>query len=585
MTPVLTTLRFSPRPNRAGEIRWHEWGPAAFRAAEERDLPILLHLTAPWCHWCHVVDETTLSDPEVIALLNDSLLPLRVDTDRHPHVRDRYIAGGWPTTAFLTPDGEVLWSGTGLEAHELLHVARGVLRGWRDRRDELRGEVERRRMAIQASGRRHAASGLVRRESADSVLSALIDSADARNGGFGDAPRFPSPDAVELLFAEGLGRGDPQCAALAERHLDGILAGELFDRVDGGFFRYALQPDWTEPQYEKLLAVNGGLLRAFALGAVLTGRSDWEEAAETTVEWVQSRLLRKDGLWGASQDADPDYYALRAADRRGRAAPNIDATAYVDANATWISGLASAGGRLGRAEWIRRAEEALHVLDTGSRDPAGRVAHFVGDDPLAPTDLLVDLVGLARACLAVAQATGGSRWVDRAREIVARMQERLADDDGGFRDLPQGAELLGALRYRDRPFDLNADAARLLIDLTTATGDRSYRAMAERVLALLSPSAPRYGAAAAGFALAMGEFFDPPLGFYVVGSADATSAMRAAAFARPEPGLRVWTVEPGAGSLNLPTEPVPSAYAFRGSSRSRAVTDPADLGAAADSIR
>jgi hypothetical protein len=138
------TFRFSSRPNRAHEVRWRTWGADAFEEAAREDRPLLLNLTAFWCHWCHVMDETTYSEPDLIRLLNEELVPLRVDADQHPHVQDRYIAGGWPTNAFLTPSGEVLWAGTYVEPDEFRQVARGVLAAWRGRRDELQVEIVRR---------------------------------------------------------------------------------------------------------------------------------------------------------------------------------------------------------------------------------------------------------------------------------------------------------------------------------------------------------------------------------------------------------------------------------------------------------
>src|SRR5262245_38098680 len=104
------SFRFSPRPNRADEIHWRAWNADAFAEAVKADKPVLLNLTAMWCHWCHLMDETTYSDHDLIALINDNMIAVRVDADQHPHVQDCYIAGGWPTNAFLTPTGEVLWS-------------------------------------------------------------------------------------------------------------------------------------------------------------------------------------------------------------------------------------------------------------------------------------------------------------------------------------------------------------------------------------------------------------------------------------------------------------------------------------------
>lgn len=505
------TFRFSPRPNRAAEIRWRSWSSETFDDALRADRPVLLNLTATWCGWCQRMDETTYSDPELIELINSELVPVRVDADQLPHVQERYIAGGWPTNAFLTPTGEVLWAGTYVEPAEFAAVAAGVLKAWRERREELQVEIERRRRALEAARGRQTMVGIVRREAADDVFSATLDSFDPRNGGFGTAPKFPQPEAIELLFTQAARLGDEQSLMIAERTLDGMLAGELFDPVDGGFFRYALAPDWTEPRREKLLSVNAGLLRAYALGAHLLERPDLGEVAERVVEWVESRLRLDDGLWGGSQAADDEYYALTAEERAARGGPPVDPVIYTDANASWIRALAEAGGRLGRVDWIERAAGAMEVLISTMAAHDGLLYHYraPGREPAVP-GLLSDLVEAARAAVALAQATGRATFLDDARRLASAMETHLWAEDGGFLDHSPDAGNAGALRYRERPFDRNAAAARLYLDLMLATGARSYRAVAERILALLSPAAGRYGVMGAEFALAVEEFFEPP---------------------------------------------------------------------------
>lgn len=574
------SFRFSPRPNRAAEIRWRAWSAKTFEEAIRADRPILLNLTATWCGWCQRMDETTYSDPALIRLINDELIPLRVDADQYPHVQERYIASGWPTNAFLTPTGEVLWAGSYVEPAEFGAVAAGVLGAWRERRAELQVEIDRRRRALEAARGRQLLAGLVRREAADDVITALLDSFDPRNGGFGTAPKFPLPDAVELFFTQAARLGDPQSRELAERTLDGMLAGELFDPVEGGFFRYALAEDWTEPRQEKLLEVNAGLLRAYALGAQLLERSDLLGVVERTVAWVESRLALPDGLWGGSQAADEEYYALDAESRAARGAPPVDMVVYTDANAAWIRALAEAGGRLGRPEWVERAARALAVLLPAMAAPDGLLYHFraPGRAPEVP-GLLTDAVEVARACCTLAQATGRAGYLQQARSLAQAMETELWADDGGFLDHRPTSEGPGALRYRERPFERNAAAARLFLDLTLATGERGYRAVAERTLALLSPGAGRYGIAGAEFALAVDEFFDPPPRVVLVGPVAATAELRQAALALPTPARRVWTMEGGGrvGTLSFPPSATPAAYLCVESTRSRPVTDPARL--------
>ena len=502
------TFRFSPRANRASEIDWRPWGRAAFDEAVSTDRPILLNLTAVWCRACHEMDETTLSDPRVIELLNERVVPVRVDADRHPHIEARYIAGGWPTTALLAPSGEVFWAGTYVDARELRRVVDGVLEAWRERRAELREELGRRRKAMEAARSRRPAIGIVRREAADDVVTGAQDQFDTRNGGFGEAPKFIHAAAIELLYTQADRLPNPDWSAMAERTLDGMLAGEIEDPVEGGFFHYTLEADWTRPQVEKLLPVNARALSALALGAARTGRDDWIGAAERTVDWAERTLRREDGLWNGSQYADPDYFAADAAGRRKLQPPPVDDTLYAHGCGMWIAALADAGQRLDRSAWVDRASAALDVLLDKVAAPDESVAHFASDGADAPVGLLVDLLHVARACVAVAAPTERPDAMQHARRLCATMESTLWDEDGGFLDHVTVPNPLGALQFRDRPFEENALAARLFLDLARRTGERSYRALAERTLALLSPLAGRYAVEGATFALAVEEFFE-----------------------------------------------------------------------------
>jgi len=569
--------RFSPRPNRAREINWRVWGPDAFAEAVEADRPILLNLTAVWCHWCHMMDETTYSTPDLIQLINDNVIAIRVDADQHPHVQDRYIAGGWPTNAFLTPTGEVLWSGTYVPPEQFAQVASGVLNAWSERRAELKQEIERRRKALDAARARHHVSGLVRREAADDVLSATIDAYDERNGGFGTEPKFPYVDAVELLFIQGV-RHNADCLRMAEHSLDGMISGELWDAAEGGFFRYATAADWTAPRFEKLLSINAGMLRAYALGAHVRNRADWREIAERTVGWVENRLAQPSGLWAGSQAADNEYYATPAAERGS--APPVDDVVYTTYNAQWIRALAEAGGRLDRADWIERARNALDVLLQTMRAPGDVMYHFrraQGSPEIA--FLLADAAETARACLAVAQATGNNQYLADAHRIAAGMERLFWAEDGGFWERTKSAHEFGVVRYREKPFELNAECARLLNDLSLATGERGLRALAERTLAMLSPQAGRYGVAGAMYAIAVDEFFDAPIRIVIVGDAAASAPLRQAALRLPIPNRQVWAMPEGGriGPLNFARQATPAAYVATTRGVSTAVMQPEKL--------
>ena len=564
ISPMSTPFRFSPRPNRAHEIEWRAWGAPAFAEAVAANKPVLLNLTAVWCHWCHLMDETTYSQADLIDLINTQLIPVRVDADVYPHVQDRYIAGGWPTNAFLTPTGEVLWSGTYVPEDQFRTVAGSVLNAWRERHAELQVEIEKRRKALEAARGRHHVVGLVRREAADDVLSAAIDSFDARNGGFGTDPKFAYTDVVELLYMHGL-RGDADLVRMADHTLDGMLAGELRDE-DGGFFRYALHPDWTNPRREKLLSMNAMMLRAYALGAALRERADWRATAEGIVRWANTQLRRADGLWAASQAIDGTL---------------PDEVLYTNYNALWIGSLADAGARLGHANWISDAARALEALLRRMRTDNGLLHHcrMPDGEPVDEAALLSDMAEASRACVLVAQATGDQRFLDEAKALIAAAEQVLWAEDGGFWDHARGKEDVAALRYREKPFDTNATFARTLNDLSLLTGQKSYRALAERTLALLSPQAGRYGVSAAEFALAAEEFFDAPPRVVVAGTGPAADELRTAALRARVATVRVITLPEGGriAQFNCPATEQPVAYVITTRGASPAIAEPAGI--------
>jgi uncharacterized protein len=499
------SFRYSPRPNDAARIQWQHWRKDAFDEASRTERPVLLNLVTAWCRSCQEMDETTYSDPGVIEMVNRDVVAVRVDGDRSPHVQERYIAGGWPTNALLAPTGEVFWSGAYVDGPELKRVIRGVVEAWRDRRGELELELQRRGRAMEAARSRRPTVGIVRREAADDVLTGAQELFDPRNGGFGDAPKFIHAEAIELLLSQAELLNNPDWTVMAERTLDGMLAGEIEDPVEGGFYHYALAPDWTRPQVEKLLAVNARTLSALAIGAARLGRDDWRAAAERTVAWVEGTLC-SDGLWVGSQFADPDYFAA-ATGRDAMTPPPVDDTAYASTCGMWIAALADAGRLLERADWVERAAAGLDTLVDTMAAPGDSLYHYRANGGEPVSGLLVDLLHGARAAAAVAAAADRPDALGHARRFVSTMEATLWDEAGGFTDHRQSPDSLGALRFRDRPFEENSLAARLLLDLARRTGERSYRGMAERVLAVLSPLAGRYAVEGATFAIAVEEFF------------------------------------------------------------------------------
>ncbi|MHB8781515.1 MAG: DUF255 domain-containing protein, partial [Candidatus Geothermincolia bacterium] len=182
-------IRFSPRRNRAAEIPWREWGPDAFAAAREAEKPVFLSISATWCHWCHVMDETTFSDAEVIRRLSEDFITVRVDTDMRPDVNRRYNQGGWPSVSVLTPDGDVMVGASYIPANQMLELLEQVARYWLDNRAQLAERPfapSRREPPLQG--------GNLNPDIRRWVLDRLIAGVDRQHGGIGTAPKFPQVD-------------------------------------------------------------------------------------------------------------------------------------------------------------------------------------------------------------------------------------------------------------------------------------------------------------------------------------------------------------------------------------------------------
>src|SRR5207248_2103590 len=194
-------FHFSPCPTRANEIAWQEWSSGAFEKAQREDKPVLLDISAVWCHWCHVMDETSYSDPEIISLINDRFVALRVDNDQRPDVNARYNMGGWPTPAFLTPEGEVMAGMTYIPPEQMHDVLNQVSTYYKDNKETIQrkiSEIAENRARNEAS--EEAAGDALSDQVLRDALHSAADAYDPVYGGFGNEPKFPHTDAIDLLL-------------------------------------------------------------------------------------------------------------------------------------------------------------------------------------------------------------------------------------------------------------------------------------------------------------------------------------------------------------------------------------------------
>jgi len=290
-------------------VEWLDWGAEAFAEADERDCPVLLSLSATWCEGCHEMDAVTYAEPRIAANVNEGFVPIRVDVDRHPRVRERYNMGGFPTTAFLTPEGELLTGAGYLDVDGMRQVLESVRQMWADK-GRSAGRVPR---ALDADlPPRGGADGR------DREPPRRPDRGQVRRGArrLGSDAKFPLPRTIEFALKRDRGR--------ALRTLDAVR-DHLADDVAGGFFRFAGTPDWGDVAYEKPIDTNAAVTRAFANAYLYTG----DEAYLAPPRPTRSTF---------SPTASGPATALAGASARGSDAPTTPPPPRTAKNSTRLAG-------------------------------------------------------------------------------------------------------------------------------------------------------------------------------------------------------------------------------------------------------
>ncbi len=485
-------FHFSPRPNRAHEIKWRPWSEKAFGEALTLDRPILLSISAVWCHWCHVMDETTYSNAGVIDLINREYLPIRVDNDLRPDVNQRYNMGGWPTTAFLTSSGELLTGATYLPPDQMADALSKVAGYYHSHQPEIADRVfETKKRAGSLVAR---SAGTLDNSLVDEVLDAVKNAYDAEYGGFGSAPKFPQTDAILLLLEQAQLRSDPELRAMAVHTLERMAGGGTYDHVEGGFFRYSTTQDWSVPHFEKMLEDHAGLVDALALAGLRT------ELDETT--GYLDRILRDPatGLYAGSQDADEHYYSLDAGARARETAPYVDRRVYTSWNAALAISYLDAALRCERPA-LR--EHAASLLERLFRDRYGQGAGLARGEGVAGQ--LADQVWGLWAAVRAHQSRVAGDWLTIASDIAEHLESTYADPElGGYFD-HAGTDQLGRLSERIKPLVENSIASIALVELDQLVGDpeQLYLVRTRRVLESVAALPRQYGLMAAVFARAL----------------------------------------------------------------------------------
>ena len=596
-------------------VDWYPWGPDAFAEARRRDVPVMVSVGYATCHWCHVMARESFSDPAIGAQLAHGFVAVKVDREEHPDVDASLLAAasaftpdlGWPLTVFTTPDGAPFYAGTywppvpvaGRPAFR--DVLDAVGQAWEHRREQAveTGETIRAALRDAAAGRRTGvpraaatasagheapAVGLVADlpGNAREVVDRVEAAEDRVHGGFGGAPKFPVAPALELLLDVAASSVvDAEVArralSLVGRTLDAMAASPLRDG-DGGFFRYATRPDWSEPHYERMLYDNAQLLSAATTLAVLRRRgaaastaspaaqdSDPGEATARLAAGVGRFLLHvlrlPGGAFASAQDSESvvdgqrvegGYYLLGADERARHAPPPLDTKVLTGWNGLAIEALARAGHHLDLPDLTDAARVAAdRLLDTHVRPDGTLVRASEGGVASEAIATLEDHGAFATALLVLGGLTGDARLVREGLRLVAA----TVGPDGTLRS-PQGADpvlaVLGLAGGADAdpsegavPSGTTA-AARAALLAHLATGEPRYRdAALAHVAASSSTASPtEHPLGAAGVLRVAVGLAEPPHQLVLVAAPGPRESFRRAARDWYHPGALLLGASP-----------------------------------------
>ena len=559
-------------------ILWREWGDDAFAEAKAQDKPVLLDIGAVWCHWCHVMDTGipgdpdhtgTYSDSEVQKRILEGFIPIKVDNDRRPDINARYNMGGWPTTAFLTPDGDTLYGETYVPPPRMIALLDYIADLYRNSKESILEQAAQMRRQ-RAESEALTASDLDP-DTAATVLKAIKRNFDPVYGGFGSQPKFPHPDALRLTLEEYARTQDPELRAVAERTLHGMADGGMYDHFAGGFFRYSTTRDWSIPHFEKMLEDNAKLTSVYALASQVLDDPYYLEVVKTAHTWLLSDMRDPEtGAFAGSQDADKEeaYYGQPLDVRATLLTPFIDRTIYTGWNALMVSALVARYKVTGEYEMLEAALKTYNFLESelnggedhgllslvggeedGSLLQYTILYHFhAGGKAQGNAGLLTDQVDFINAALDIYEVTGGVLYNYAAYEAADYVLDFLEDkENGGFHDLPANAGAIGELARPKKEISDNANAALALIRLSgMGFSDPSrFRQAAERTLRLFADKYSGYGYFASSYARAVDAARAPGLHVTIIGDRndERTRLLQRAAWGHVAPGKTVETLD------------------------------------------
>jgi uncharacterized protein len=553
-------------------IAWQPWSDDVFAQAKREHKFVLMDLQAVWCHWCHVMDDTTYEDPNVIRLIHEKYIAVKVDQDSRPDISNRYEDYGWPATVvFNDSAGEIVKRRGYLEPRQMASMLQAIID------DPTPGPSVQAEVPIQSSN-----TAALSPELAVKLARNISSRYDPLRGGWDSPTKFIDADVLEYCMFQAA-HGDKTAEQMARQTLSANL--KLIDPVWGGVDQYSAEGDWDHPHFEKIMSYQADDLRTYIRAYLLWHDPEHLQAAQQIHHFLETFLLSPDGAFYTSQDADlareesgAEYFKLDDADRRRLGVPRIDTHIYSRENGWAILALVNLYAATGDSHPLDQAQRASQWIIAHRSLEGGGFRHDE-KDPAGP--YLSDTLAMGRAFLSLYKATADRAWLVKADQAADFIENH-------FIDSTSSAGVLTAAAAANQPFppkpeiDENIAAARFARLLFAYTGREKNEKLAERAMRYLA--APQIAESrrwlVGGILLANRELSTEPLHVTILAPKDNPIArqMFQTALQTPVSYFRLEWYDRSEGPLpqmdvEFPILPHPAAFICTGNSCSSPVKD------------
>ncbi|MBS3061926.1 MAG: thioredoxin domain-containing protein [Candidatus Diapherotrites archaeon] len=475
-------------------IQWQPFFEEAFKKAKTENKPILLSISASWCHWCHRMDHDSFEKTAVVEQVNRDFIPIRVDSNERPDINARYNAGGWPTVVIMDPNG--------IPFRETLYLNESDFKKFLSDGHADYANPDPNSSAIPIETKQ--APPFSQLESTPDehrtveieVIQKIKSLFDPQYGGFGIQPKFPQPEILRFLLFKTEKNKDPDLEKILLTTLDALQSRGLFDKEEGGFFRYCTTREWSIPHSEKMLEDNAQLVEIFGRAGNRFKKPDYIKTAQKTMDYLEKNL--KDpvsGLFNGSQTADEKYYSLSLSERQQKTPPTSQETQFLGGNAFMVRAFLGLG----------KNEDARVLLQkiTAIFYRENHVRHST--TPGSNLFWLEDAALLLDAILNYEETNPGQNSDEAPILAGLIIRKFFSADQHAFADIPDSSGHLGLLAEPLYPIFGNSLMIRNLNRVSRLTGNPEWNAYAKKTFASFYSDYKKHGIFAATYALAASE--------------------------------------------------------------------------------